>query len=80
MNTTSTTPLQFSQGLLNDLVKLTQMVERLPVPPRPLRRNDIVGIADEPAQVELISASGNITVRMPDGQLRTVRDWEITRL
>jgi hypothetical protein len=72
-------PLQFSQSLLNDLVKLTQMVEQMPVPPRPLRRKDIVRVNDEAAVIVLISVSGNITVRMADGGLRTVRECEITR-
>jgi hypothetical protein len=58
---------------------LDRMVAALPKV-RPLARHDIVAWNDEAVEVELVAASGNVTVRLPDGGLKTVRKHEISRI
>ena len=47
--------------------------------PQPFKRGDIAAWQDEAVEVELISASGNATVRTVDG-LRTVQLSELSKI
>jgi hypothetical protein len=70
-------PADFSiQGAMR---ALDREIAKLP-PVKPLARHDIVAWRDEAVEVELVAASGNITVRLPDGELKTVRRYEISRI
>jgi hypothetical protein len=44
------------------------------------KRGEIVAFGDVAVEIELVSVSGNITVRLPGGEFRTTRAEHLARI